>query len=157
MTSYIISWASVPDLHEMRLMLATVTNFTSKMVVMIVSGGGNGNPLQYSCLENPRDTGAWWAAVYGVAQSRSQLERLSGSRMVSESFLHQCVLDSLQLSAAGGWGPPIWKAWHLQQLLRRFYQRKLVSLVSLTRGGLCASDRNTHTLREPGPVSNTVQ
>jgi len=84
-----------------------VTNFTSKMVVMIVSGGGNGNPLQYSCLENPRDTGAWWAAVYGVAQSRSQLERLSGSRMVSESFLHQCVLDSLQLSAAGGWGPPI--------------------------------------------------
>ena len=33
-------------------------------------GEGNGNPLQYSCLENPRDGGAWWAAVYGVAQSR---------------------------------------------------------------------------------------
>ena len=32
------------------------------------SGGGHGNPLQYSCLENPRDRGAWWAAVYGVAQ-----------------------------------------------------------------------------------------
>ena len=32
-------------------------------------GGGNGNPLQCSCLENPRDGGAWWAAVYGVAQS----------------------------------------------------------------------------------------
>ena len=32
-------------------------------------GEGNGNPLQYSCLENPRDGGAWWAAVYGVAQS----------------------------------------------------------------------------------------
>ena len=32
-------------------------------------GEGNGNPLQYSCLENPRDRGAWWAAVYGVTQS----------------------------------------------------------------------------------------
>ena len=40
---------------------------------------GNGNPLQCSCLENPRDGGAWWAAVYGVAQSRTQLKRLGGS------------------------------------------------------------------------------
>ena len=37
------------------------------------------NPLQCSCLENPRDTGAWWAAVYGVAQSPTQLKRLSSS------------------------------------------------------------------------------
>ena len=37
-------------------------------------GGGNGNPLQCSCLENPRDGEAWWAAVYGVAQSRTQLK-----------------------------------------------------------------------------------
>ena len=37
-------------------------------------GGGNGNPLQYSCLENPKDGGAWWAAVYGVAQSRTRLK-----------------------------------------------------------------------------------
>ena len=37
-------------------------------------GEGNGNPLQGSCLENPRDGGAWWAAVYGVAQSRTQLK-----------------------------------------------------------------------------------
>ena len=36
-------------------------------------GEGNGNPLQYSCLENPGDRGAWWAAVYGVAQSRTPL------------------------------------------------------------------------------------
>jgi len=42
-------------------------------------GEGNGNPLQYSCLENPRDRGAWWAAGYGVAQSRTQLKRLSSS------------------------------------------------------------------------------
>ena len=40
-------------------------------------GEDNGNPLQCSCLENPRDGAAWWAAVYGVAQSRTQLKRLS--------------------------------------------------------------------------------
>ena len=42
-------------------------------------GEENGNPLQCSCLENPRDGGAWWAAVYGVAQSRTWLKRLSSS------------------------------------------------------------------------------
>ena len=42
-------------------------------------GEGNGNPLQCSCLENPRDRGAWWAAIYGVAQSQTQLKRLSSS------------------------------------------------------------------------------
>ena len=42
-------------------------------------GEGNGNPLQGFCLENPRDGGAWWAAVFGVAQSRTQLKRLSSS------------------------------------------------------------------------------
>ena len=40
-------------------------------------GEGNGNPLQCSCLENPRDSGAWWGAVYGVAQSWTRLKRLS--------------------------------------------------------------------------------
>ena len=42
-------------------------------------GEGNGSPLQYSCLENPRDSGAWWAAVYGVTQSWTQLKQLSSS------------------------------------------------------------------------------
>ena len=42
-------------------------------------GEGNGNPLQCSCLENPRDGGAWWAAIYGVTQSRTQLKWLSSS------------------------------------------------------------------------------
>ena len=49
------------------------------------TGEGNGNPLQCSCLENPRDGGAWWAAIYGVAQSRTQLKRLSSSS--SNSYL----------------------------------------------------------------------
>ena len=42
-------------------------------------GEGNGNPLQCSCLENPRDRGAWWAAVYGVTQSQTRLKQLSSS------------------------------------------------------------------------------
>ena len=42
-------------------------------------GEGNGNPLQCSCLENPRDGGAWWATIYGVAQSRTRLKRLNSS------------------------------------------------------------------------------
>ena len=42
-------------------------------------GGGNGNPLQCSCLENPRDGGAWWAAICGAAQNRTRLKRLSSS------------------------------------------------------------------------------
>ena len=42
-------------------------------------GEGSGNPLQCSCLENPMDRGAWWASIYGVTQSRTQLKRLSSS------------------------------------------------------------------------------
>ena len=42
-------------------------------------GEGNGNPLQCSCLENPRDGGAWWAALYGVAQSRTRLNDLAAA------------------------------------------------------------------------------
>ena len=50
-------------------------------------GEGNGNPLQCSCLENPRDRGAWWAAVYGVAQSRTRLKWLnSSSKLKSRSM-----------------------------------------------------------------------
>ena len=45
-------------------------------------GEGNGNPLQCSCLENPRDGGAWWAAVYGVAQCQTRLKQLSSSILI---------------------------------------------------------------------------
>ena len=44
-----------------------------------IFGEGNGNPLQCSCLENPRDRGAWWAAIYGVTQSRTRLKQCSSS------------------------------------------------------------------------------
>ena len=49
---------------------------------IFIFGEGNGNPLQYSCLENPVDRGAWWAAIYGVAQSRTRLKQFS---------MHTCI------------------------------------------------------------------
>ena len=45
-------------------------------------GGGQGNPFQYSCLENPMNRGAWWATVHGVAKSRTQLKRLNNIHSV---------------------------------------------------------------------------
>jgi len=50
------------------------------------TGEGNGNPFQCSCLENPRDGRAWWAAVYGVTQSRTQLKRLISSMQWNSQF-----------------------------------------------------------------------
>ena len=50
-------------------------------------GEGNGNPLQCSCLENPRDGRAWWAAVYGVTESRTRLKRLRSSSSLHFLFL----------------------------------------------------------------------
>ena len=45
-------------------------------------GEGNGNPLQYSCLENPMDGGAWWATVHGVAKSRTRLRELTSLHII---------------------------------------------------------------------------
>ena len=58
-------------------------------------GEGNGNPLQCSCLENPRDRGAWWAAVYGVVQSWTRLKRLSSSSSSSACQVASVVSHSL--------------------------------------------------------------
>ena len=67
-------------------------------------GEGNGNPLQCSCLENPRDGGAWWAAVYGVAQSRTRLKRLSSSNSACE--MPETTVRS-QKGAKWGLQPPL--------------------------------------------------
>ena len=68
-----------------------------------VSGEGDGTPLQYSCLENPMDGGAWWAAVHGVAQSRTRLKQLSSSSssrlcLWNRDHHEACVLGSPMLS-----------------------------------------------------------
>ena len=52
----------------------TISNFNNYMWLEDTLGEGDGTPLQYSCLENPRDGGAWWAAVCGVTQSQTQLK-----------------------------------------------------------------------------------
>ena len=63
-------------------------------------GEGNGNPLQWSCLENPRDGGAWWAAVYGVTQSWTQLKQLSRSSSSNVYSLYiNIYISSYKLSA----------------------------------------------------------
>ena len=62
-------------------------------------GEGNGNPLQCSCLENPRDGGAWWAANYGVAQSWTRLKRLSSSKMEKNSSLINSLYSSCMKSS----------------------------------------------------------
>ena len=58
----------------------------------VLSREGDGNPLQCSCLDNPRDGGAWWAAVSGVAQNRTRLKRLS-----SGSCIIKYMLDKREL------------------------------------------------------------
>ena len=62
-------------------------------------GEGNGNPLQCSCLENPRDGGAWWAAVYGVAQGRTWLKWLSSRNKTVEETMTCNSLIHLLISS----------------------------------------------------------
>ena len=73
-------------------------------------GEENGNPLQYSCLENPRDRGAWWAAVYRVAQSQTRLKQLSSSSSLMGAncvhlLLSQSHAGSLKLTRVGAFTP----------------------------------------------------
>ena len=67
-------------------------------------GEGNGNPLQCSCLENPRDGGAWWAAVYGISQGRTRLKRLSSSPEVAMDSVGHIFLSETVVFA--GFPPP---------------------------------------------------
>ena len=70
-----IPWTEEPGRLQSMGSLRVVHNFTFIFTFSLSCiGEGNGNPLQYSCLENPRDGGAWWAAVYGVAQSWTRLK-----------------------------------------------------------------------------------
>ena len=89
-------------------------------------GEGNGNPLQCSCLENPRDGGAWWATVYGVAQSRTWLKRLSSSSSTETFFRH--------------WGKKQW--WEnkyplkkLARILKRYFNTGDVGMTKMLKEG----------------------
>ena len=82
------------------------------------TGEGNGNPLQCSCLENPRDRGAWWAAIYGVTQSRTWLKWLSNSSIQCGDgdmcvYAYMCLCKSKNLIA--------------------YYKKKLITLKNIYR------------------------
>ena len=73
-----IPWTEEPGgLQSMGSLESDTTEWLHFHFSLSCIGEGNGNPLQCSCLENPRDGGAWWTAVYGVAQSRTRLKWLS--------------------------------------------------------------------------------
>ena len=75
-----IPWTKEPGgLQSMGSLESNMTERLHFHFSLSCIGEGNGNPLQCSCLETPRDGGAWWAAVYGVAQSRTRLKQLSSS------------------------------------------------------------------------------
>ena len=83
--SLLLSW--IWDYHY------DVSKFHIYGLVYCMTGEGNGNPLQCSCLENPRGSGPWWTAVYGVAQGWTPLKRLSSS-----SILYEDLQDLLELT-----------------------------------------------------------
>ena len=108
-------------------------------------GEGNGNSLQYPCLENSVDRGAWWAAIYGVAQSRTLLKRLS---------MHACIegnVDPLQYSCLenprdrGAWWAAIYGVTQSQTWLKRlssssniplYYIKMYVPYLLICRAGI---------------------
>ena len=80
-----IPWTEEPGRLQSMGSLRVGHNWaTSLSLFTFMIGEGNGNPLQCSYLDNPRDGGAWWAAVYGLAQSRTRLNQLSSSNSSSK-------------------------------------------------------------------------
>ena len=80
--------------HDLLLCIPQLSDFT--FTSLLCAGEGNGNPLQCSCLENPRDGGVWQAAVYGVAQSRTRLKQLSMICLFNKLEILNVVLFLLQ-------------------------------------------------------------
>ena len=74
-----IPWTEEPGRLQSTESLRVGQGWETSLSLFTFIGEGNGNPLQCSCLENPRDGGAWWAAVYGVTQSRTRLKRLAAA------------------------------------------------------------------------------
>ena len=82
-------WRGPGGLQSMRSRRVRQDWATSLSLSLSCIGAGNGNPLQCSCLEKPRDRGAWWAAVYGVAQSRTRLKRLRDRKSTRLNSSHR--------------------------------------------------------------------
>ena len=88
-----IPWTEEPGrLQSMGSLRVRHDWVTSLSLFLSWIGEGNGNPLQCFCLENPRDGGAWWAAVYGVAQSWTRLKWLSSSSSKDSGLESPCIM-----------------------------------------------------------------
>ena len=83
-----IPWKEEPGRQQSTGSLRVGHNWATPCI-----GEGNGNPLQCSCLESPRDGGAWWAAVYGVSQSQTRLKWLSSSSSRATAHQIHSILD----------------------------------------------------------------
>ena len=84
---------SISCFNSHMLFIICLQAHTLNQCMWTCTGEGNGNSLQYSCLENPRDGGAWWAAVYGVIQSQTWLKQLSSS----SGLVHMCKCNTKRL------------------------------------------------------------
>ena len=116
-----IPWTEEPGrLQSMGSLESDTTERLHFYFSLSCTGEGNGNPLQCSCLENPRDGEAWWAAISGVAQSRTRLKRLSSS---SSSSSWACGILILQpgmepvYPAVEAWTPNHWTTREVLKLL----------------------------------------
>ena len=94
-----IPWTEEPGGLQSMGLLTVGHNWATSLSLPCI-GEGNGNPLQCSCLENPRDGGAWWAAISGVAQSRTRLKWLSSSSS-SRPVLLAAILELLSITLLG--------------------------------------------------------
>ena len=112
-------------------------------------GEGNGSPLQCSCLENPRDGRAWWAAIYGVTQSQTQLKQLSSSS--SSSFRNLLQLSSKHLSFLYSGGYRSWGWKRGSKLSRTKLWTSACPLLVLTLDSHMSSWQNTKIQFASGP------
>ena len=101
--------------------------YKSMLILICCIGEGNGNPFQCSCLENPRNRGAWWAAVYGVTQSRTWLKWLSSSSnlLPKGNFSWFALLSCVQVLAT------LWTVALQAPLSMGFYRQEYWSGVPL--------------------------
>ena len=111
-------------------------------------GEGNGNPLQHSCLENPRDGGAQWAAIYGVDQSWTQLKQLSSSSSGRVTFIANKFSGKRSAKIFIFRNMPLFIEFILSSQHYRGYQR-------IIRHGQCPLEVS-HIMRETKQVQNKV-
>ena len=114
------SWAAVYGVAQSRTWLKRLSSSSSSSSSIVWNGEGNGNPLQYSCLENSMDRGAWWAAVHRVSQSQTRLNRLSMLACTGEGngnpLQYSCLENPID---RGAWRAAVHRVAQSQTRLKR--------------------------------------